>query len=195
MDILSHGLWAHIAAKGINRLRPALPLKMGWAVFWGVFPDFFAFTIPFVILFYRIIFGPLEWADWPRPVEEPAPGDALSIFRGTEILYSLSHSLVVFFVIFLGIWLMRKKPVWELGAWFLHILLDIPTHTYKFYPTPLFWPFFNWKFNGFLWSEPWFLILNYTAIIIVYWLLRKRDSRPKPHQTISNRQNDIHRSG
>ena len=62
-------------------------------------------------------------------------------------------------------------------GWGLHILIDIPTHSYQFYPTPLLWPVSSWKFNGFSWTTPWFIIVNYLAILLVYallYILRKR---------------------
>lgn len=55
-----------------------------------------------------------------------------------------------------------------MGAWFLHILMDIPTHTYRFYPTPFLWPVSDVKLNGFSWATPWFMIVNYSIIILIY---------------------------
>ena len=78
--------------------------------------------------------------------------------------------LLVFGIAFL----IFRRPIWELGGWLIHILLDIPTHSYRFFPTPVFWPFSGWKFNGLSWATPWFLIVNYAAIIIIYLLLRRK---------------------
>jgi len=69
--------------------------------------------------------------------------------------------LIVFFV--------RRVP-WEVGGWLVHILIDIPSHSYKFYPTPFLWPFSEWKFDGWSWGAPIFMIINYSLIIGVYVL-------------------------
>ena len=140
-----------------------------------MFPDLFAFTIPFIWLFGNLIFGGMSFADLPRPGEiEPAPQDTLPIFRLTSTLYNISHSAIIFLIVFGVVFLILRRPLWELGGWFIHILLDIPTHSYQFYPTPFLWPLSGWKFDGFSWGTPWFLILNYSAIIIAYWLLRRK---------------------
>jgi hypothetical protein len=174
MDIFSHGLWAGAAYKAINK-KAKRPLNAWLAGFWGMFPDLFAFTIGFVWLFVSLIFGDLSFADLPGPDSaEPAPQDTLPIFLLTSTLYSISHSAVIFLVIFGLAFLVFRRPIWELGGWLIHILLDIPTHSYQFYPTPFLWPLSGWKFDGFSWGTLWFLIPNYLAIIAVYLLLRNK---------------------
>lgn len=179
MDIFSHGLWAGAAYKAVNK-KAKKPLNAWLAGFWGIFPDLFAFTIPFVWLFWNLAFGGLSFSEIPRPdAVEPAPQDALPIFHLASLLYSISHSAIVFLAVFGAVFLIFRRPIWELGGWFIHILLDIPTHSYQFYPTPFLWPLSDWTVNGFSWGTPWFLIPNYVAIITVYLLLRSR-KRSKP---------------
>ena len=174
MDIFAHGLWAGAAYKAVNK-KAKKPLNVRLAGFWGVFPDLFAFTLGFAWLFGNLIFGDMSFTDLPRPDSvEPAPQDTLPIFRLTSMLYSISHSAIIFLIVFGVVFLILRRPLWELGGWFIHILLDIPTHSYQFYPTPFLWPLSGWKFDGFSWGTPWFLILNYLAIIIAYWLLRRK---------------------
>ena len=176
MDIFSHGLWAGAAYKAANK-KLKDKLKVWLAVFWGVLPDLFSFSIPFIYLAYNLISGNMNFSDFPRPENaEPMPPDTLPIFRLTSLLYSVSHSAVIFFAIFGFVFLILRRPVWEMGGWLIHILIDIPTHSYKFYPTPFLWPFSEWKFDGFSWGQPWFMILNYSAIIIIYILLRKKST-------------------
>lgn len=176
MDIFSHGLWAGAAYKAINK-RVKKPLNVLLAGFWGIFPDLFAFTIPFVWLFWNLIFGGLNFSDIPRPEEvEPVQKDVFPVFRLASMLYSISHSAIIFLAVFGIIYLVFRRPIWELGGWFIHIIFDIPTHSYKFYPTPFLWPFSDWTFNGFSWGTLRFLIPNYAAIIIIYLLLRNKKS-------------------
>lgn len=174
MDIFAHGLWAGAAYKAVNK-KTEKPFNIKMAAFWGIFPDLFAFTIPFVWLFGNLIFGSMGFSDIPRPDSvEPTPQDTLPIFRLTSMLYSVSHSAIIFLIVFGIAYLVFRRPIWELGGWLIHILLDIPTHSYQFYPTPFLWPLSGWTFSGFSWGTPWFLILNYSAIILVYWLLRRK---------------------
>ena len=177
MDIFSHGLWVGAASKAINK-RLKKPFNIRLAVFWGMLPDLVSFTIPFVWIFWGLIFGGLNLSDLPKPQEvEPAPHDTLPVFRLTSLLYNISHSAVMFLIIFGILFLIFKRPFWEMTGWLLHILIDIPTHSYQFYPTPFLWPLSSWKFNGLPWETPWFLAVNYGAIIIVYFLLHKWNSR------------------
>lgn len=181
MDVFAHGLWAGAAYKALNKtLRPAQDkrrLSIKWAVFWGIFPDLFAFAIPFVWLFWNLAFGGLSWKDLPRPEATEPPHQRFWIFNLASSLYSVGHSSIIFFAVFFLVWLFLRRPFWELGGWLLHILIDIPTHSYRFYPTPVFWPLSNWRFDGFSWATPWFLVLNYLAIIIVYLILRRKKDR------------------
>ena len=174
MDILSHGLWAGAVCKAINK-KTKKPLNIKIAAFWGIFPDIFAFAAPFIWLFWNLIFGGMSLSDIPRADEiEPLPQDTLPIFKLTSLLYSVSHSAIVFLFIFAAVYFVFRRLVWELGGWFLHIILDIPTHSYQFYPTPFLWPVSDWKFSGFLWTELWFLIPNYAVLIIIFLFLRKK---------------------
>jgi hypothetical protein len=181
MDIFAHGLWTGAAYKIANKKSRAYrqagkkQLNIKWAVFWGVAPDLFAFTIPFLWLFWQLASGGMNLSDWPRPqAGEPPTTDRYPIFRLAESLYQISHSVVIFTFIFALVWVVWRRPRLELGGWLLHILIDIPTHTYKFYPTPVFWPVFGWRFDGISWGTPWFMVMNYALIILAYFLLRKK---------------------
>jgi len=174
MDILAHALWTG-AAYTATQQKTKKPFRVGLAVFWGVFPDLFAFVPGFTWLFYNIVLGNFHFSDLPRPDALKPIAPPLSHLTGA--LYNVSHSAIIFFAV-LGItFLILKRPVWELFGWLFHILLDIPTHSYRFYPTPFLWPLFGFKFNSFSWATPWFLIINYAAIGIVYFFLWKKRVR------------------
>ena len=112
MDIFSHGLWAGAAYKAINK-RVKKPLNVLLAGFWGIFPDLFAFTIPFVWLFWNLIFGGLNFSDIPRPEEvEPVQKDVFPVFRLASMLYSISHSAIIFLAVFGIIYLVFRRPIW-----------------------------------------------------------------------------------
>lgn len=186
MDILSHGLWAGAAYKAANKTikKRKNPFRVRLAAFWGIAPDIFSFGILVVWMIGRVIFGDLNFSDFhqagrtpidlERPDIEPLPGNTFFIFRLTSFWYDASHSVVVFIFIFGIAALIFKKPIWEMGGWLIHILIDIPTHSYEFYPTPFLWPVSGWKFDGFSWGNPWFMLFNYFALTVVYYLLFKK---------------------
>ncbi|MEK7195165.1 MAG: hypothetical protein AAB655_00550 [Patescibacteria group bacterium] len=177
MDIFAHGLWAAAAAKSANikLSKRGREISVVKTAFWGVFPDLFAFTIPFIWLVWNLVFGNLNLSDIPRPENiEPAARDTFWVFNLSSTLYNISHSAIIFGIVFFLIYLILKRPVWEMSGWLLHVLIDIPTHSYRFYPTPVLWPISEWKFlYGFSWGVPWFIILNYSALAIVYIILSR----------------------
>ena len=176
MDIFAHGLWAGAAYRALNKKRAERNQKkfsVGWAVFWGVFPDLFAFGLPFAIIFWNIFMGNLQMSDFPKPNNtEPPTATSLMVLNLASNLYNISHSMIIFALVFAAVLFILKRGPWELCGWALHILIDLPTHTYKFFPTPIFWPISGWKFNGISWGEPWFMAINYISIIAVYILLK-----------------------
>jgi hypothetical protein len=96
-------------------------------------------------------------------------------------LYQISHSLFVFSAAFGLVWLIRRRPVLEMLGWPLHILIDIPSHTLRFFPTPFLWPVSSYHFDGISWGNRWFMLVNYSAILAVYLVLRyggTRQDRP-----------------
>ncbi|OGD32488.1 hypothetical protein A3C91_02555 [Candidatus Azambacteria bacterium RIFCSPHIGHO2_02_FULL_52_12] len=176
MDIFAHGLWAGAGYKALNR-KYGTKLNVKIAAFWGIFPDIFAFSIPLTWMTVQLLLGNIQTSDFSHhpAVGEPPAQDTLWIFALANSLYSISHSAVVFFAVFFGVWFILKRPVWELGGWLLHILIDVPTHTYQFFPTPVFWPLSGITFSGIAWSEPWFMFLNYGMLLVMYlFLMRKK---------------------
>lgn len=181
MDIFAHGLWAAAAAKGVNRSQ-SKRLNVWVAGLWGIFPDLFAFTIPVVWMIWGLTIGGLSLADMPGhhgPSVEPIEVGSDWTLTIASALYNVSHSIFIFGFVSIILWAIFRRPVWEMGGWLLHILTDIPTHTYQFFPTPVFWPFFDWKFDGFAWGTPWFIILNYSLLLFTFWFLLKRKKQER----------------
>lgn len=153
-------------------------LSVRWAAFFSIFPDVFSFAPAFLWMIGSLAFGTMAFSDFPQPDDvEPAQRDTLFIFRVTAQLYQFTHSIVIFFIVFALVHLVLRRPVWEMGAWLLHIFIDIPTHSYQFYPTPFLWPFSGVMVDGISWGVPWFMILNYTSLAIVYFLLFRRKKK------------------
>ena len=168
MDILSHGLWGAIAFGRRSRRSFWLAFVIGLA------PDLLSFGI----LYLAVMLGMADRPDFSQgtPPESSIPPYVHS-------LYHVTHSLVVFVLVFFLIWALYKRPVWELGAWGLHVLVDVPTHSYAFFPTPVFWPFFGWKFDGWQWTNPAILIPNYVLLALCYaWLFSRVIGSRKSHR-------------
>ena len=65
MDIFAHSLWANaLARKGKETLekKGKPPINIAWATFFGVFPDLFAFTIPFIVRLHNKLVSRLSTA-------------------------------------------------------------------------------------------------------------------------------------
>ena len=153
MDILSHGLWGALAFG--RRNRPSF-----WLAFViGLAPDLLSFGV----LHLAVALGIAGRPDFSHgtPPESSIP-------QYVHQLYNVTHSLLVFFLVFFLIWALCKRPIWELAAWGLHVLVDLPTHSYAFFPTPIFWPLFDWKFDGWQWMTPAILIPNYVLLALLY---------------------------
>ncbi len=152
MDILSHGLWG-----GISFGRKSK--KDFWLAFgMGIMPDLLSFGI----LTVATILGWSARPDWGgRPMNSDIP-------NYVHTLYDITHSLVVFLLVFLAIYLLRKKPFWPMMAWGLHILMDIPTHTTEFFATPFLWPLSSVRVNGISWGHPIIMIPDILLLLILY---------------------------
>jgi hypothetical protein len=164
MDILAHMLWTNAGGKGLNTVlekkeKSELKVNLAWTTFFGVFPDLFAFTIPFVIGIWNMIqHGGNFFASRPHLGNNLAP-----------TLYQYSHSLIIWAVVFIAAWIYYKRPRFELLGWALHILIDIPSHSIGFYSTPFLFPLSDYRFPyGISWGNMWYMIINYSALLVLY---------------------------
>ena len=166
MDILSHGLWGGIAFGRSNRPSFWLAFVIGLA------PDLLSFGI----LYVAVTLGMADPPDFSRgtPPESTIP-------QYVHQLYNVTHSFLVFLLVFLLVWHLHRQPLWELAAWGLHVLVDVPTHSFAFFPTPVFWPLSNWKFDGWQWMTPVILVSNYVLLAVCYacFALRSAGSHKK----------------
>ena len=166
MDIISHGLWGGIA---FGRKRRSL---FWWSFGFGVMPDLFSFGIFTGMVQLGMASGP----DWGNGLPDPA-----AIPQYIHALYNVTHSLIIFSAVFGLVWLLRKKPFLPLLAWGLHILVDIPTHSTAFFPTPFLWPVSDFSINGINWSRPIILYPELILLSLFYfvWWLSRRKKKPE----------------
>ena len=161
MDIISHGLWGGVAFGRKSK-------KLFWASFAiGVAPDLLSFGIYMAGDALGLVSGP-DWGQHP-----PAPS---SIAPFVYSLYNFTHSLVIFALVFCLVWLWLKKPFLPLLAWGLHILVDIPSHSTAFFPTPFLWPVSDFVFNGVSCGEPAIFYPNVILLLVCYagWFVLKK---------------------
>jgi len=178
MDIFAHTLWATVGAKKLNDSlgkKEKKNISILWASFWGIFPDFFAFTVPTLLSIYSLIFSGKSLYDISHHGPHLSEGDPT--FNLASYLYQYSHSIIIFLLVFGIVWIIFKRPQFVMLGWLLHIILDIPSHSLEFFPTPFLFPFSNYHFPyGIMWSNQWFMIINYSFLLFVflYFLFRKK---------------------
>ena len=161
MDTLSHALWGRgvFGYKG----RPYVSL------FFGAFPDLFSFGIYFLFNFFfntsNLKFGKPELDELPK-----------YIFT----LYDFTHSLIIaLFFILIVYCCFNKNLAFAMLAWPLHILIDFPFHSVDYFPTPIFWPICDFKFNGVPWSNKYVFFSNLAGIFLLYFYRYKRSTFSK----------------
>ncbi|MBS3132106.1 hypothetical protein J4212_06745 [Candidatus Woesearchaeota archaeon] len=150
MDIFAHWLWVYAA---FHKKKYA---KM--AAFFGVLPDLLSFGLFFVVMLFT---GGLDFSRRGPPPLDAIPGWVFSSYNWT-------HSLVIFSAAFILLCLILKKFYWPLLGWAIHILIDIPTHTSRFFPTPFLWPLSSYSYSGISWAAGWFMMLNYSLLVLAY---------------------------
>ncbi len=163
MEIVAHGLWTAAAAITAKRLT-GIRLNVGWAVWWGCFPDVLAF-------------GPSGVAGlWLRLTEGAgqASGHLLPHVHIGLPLYPAGHSLVVFLLVFGLVSVLGRRIAIAMLGWLLHILIDIPTHSLRYYATRFLWPVSDFRIDGIAWWTPWFWAATYGALLAVYALMWKK---------------------
>ncbi len=168
MDVLAHTLWTNAGARFGNKIAEKkgkkFRLHIGWTAFWGVIPDFFAFTTSFVIILYKIIFTGQTFGNF-RENSRIIEGFDLSSY-----LYQFSHSIIIWVLVFVLVWLISRRPRYEMLGWLLHILIDIPSHSIGFYSTPFLFPISEYHFPyGISWANKWYMIVNYSSLLIIWF--------------------------
>src|ERR1039457_2077237 len=165
MEIVAHGLWAAAAAITAKRTTHAR-VRVGWTVWWAAFPDVLAFGPPFVAeLWLRLAGGPDAGS---------ANGHVLPHVHIGLPLYPAGHSLIVFLLVFGLTTAVARRIVFEMLGWLLHILIDIPTHSFSYYATRFLWPVSDYRVDGIAWWTPWFWAATYGALGVVYFVLWKK---------------------
>ena len=158
MDVLAHGLWGGVGFSHLDRKKFTAAFLLGMA------PDLLSFG-----LFH------LTHPQWIGlrilgRISGPPPPAILPEF--VFYAYNFTHSLILWGLLFALVWSWVRHPPWVLLAWGLHILCDIPTHSLTYFPTPYLWPLSTPFVRGISWATGWFMVTNYTAILLAYMAAR-----------------------
>ena len=153
MDTFSHALYG----KGLFGYR-----KYRWTSFlFGALPDLSSFGVYFLVqLFFN--FYKLKY---DRPSIEEIPIWVIE-------LYNISHSFITAFVFIAIVYFVKKDLTWPMLAWPTHIIVDLFTHSIEFFPTPIFWPLSNYRFDGIPWSNIYVFTTNIILIFLIFFCRR-----------------------
>lgn len=160
MDILSHGIYS-VALNGSLEKKKLNKKDILVSFLWGTAPDLLSLGPLFIVGILNGSFdhhSPLFGRDYAGAI------------------YPITHSLVIFSLAFLAVYLLRRKIYIPMLGWGLHILTDIPTHSKDFYPTPFLYPLSDYKFlYGVNWRTPvvWMLIWV-IGLLWIYLAFRKK---------------------
>lgn len=168
MDIISHGLWGGVAlGRKKNKKQFIFVLVL------SMLPDLLSIGVMWVCVFLGIS---------PAPQWNGMHLDYTSLPSYVDPLYNLTHSLIFFAVIYFGIWWVLKKQCKTLRAWGLHILIDIPSHSFIAFPTPFLWPLSNYRYDGVSWVDPTVMLPNIITLAVVYggYLLYRKQKDQQP---------------
>jgi len=160
MDILCHALYGATLCSRTGLAGGGLGTPSAWrdwtlkaAVGFSLMPDLVSVGLAFTQMILRG--HDPSWQSIPPHV---------------FIIYYLSHSLVIagLFVVLLGA--LYRPLILPALAWPVHIGLDVLLHGEGRWQVPLFFPFWDWRFQGVNWWQHREVVLTYMGILPLLWL-------------------------
>lgn len=170
MDILAHGLWAGIGIEALSRRRAITARSKIAIVALAVLPDI-VHMVPTVV---AAILGSMPWSTvWTYATAAPGTEPVMPAFVAllSHQLHCIMHSAVVLGAVTLVASLLAPAASLALLGWWLHIVIDVFTHSTDYYVVPILYPFTYWGFNGIAWNRPWFMVLNYASMVVTLMFL------------------------
>ncbi len=172
MDVFAHALWAGAGAALVHRKWPMSRRTAALTVTLAVAPD-----VPHLLpILGWSAFGDgtastVKGYAYAIPGQEPAVPSTIEYL--SHNLHCVTHSAIVLGVITLLVWAWRRQLWIPLLGWWSHVVIDLFTHSADYYPSPILWPITRQGFDGIAWNTPWFMGLNYAALLATYlWLWR-----------------------
>jgi len=179
MDLLAHALWAGVAVEGVRRSRWGNDMTPGQAAAFvglSVLPDLVQ-GLPVAVwaLLGDGSLTALRDFAWATPDTEPALPATVHLW--SHHLHCALHSALVAAAVAGLALAARWRAAWVIGGWWLHIVIDVFTHSADFYPVPVLYPLTMRGFDGIAWNTPWFAVVNYSLLAVaggVLWRTRHR---------------------
>lgn len=153
MDTLSHALWGY----GLFGYKRYAIL----AAFFGAMPDLISFG---AFMLFNLMQG--NFHAGPPPI--------VTIPHWLITNYSVGHSFLVCLPIIGLVALWRKPIAFAMLAWPFHIILDFPFHSFKYFPTPIFWPLSDFKVDGIPWSHWYIWFPNVAGLLFLFYYRRQQ---------------------
>jgi LexA-binding, inner membrane-associated putative hydrolase len=173
MDIFAHALWAGAGIGLTHRRWPVKPAIAAATVVLAALPDI-PHLRPHLVwfMFGGGTFAALSGYAIAVPGQEPAMLPVVALL--SHHLHCVMHSAIVAGAVTLGMWVTRRTLWIPLLGWWSHIVIDIFTHSGDYYPSPVFYPITQRGFDGIAWNTPWFMALNYAALVFAWlWIILK----------------------
>jgi hypothetical protein len=174
MDVVAHALWAGAGAAWAQRRGLMTSKGSALAIGLAVLPD-----LPHLLpVLAWTVFGAGPFASVSGyaiavPGQEPALPSMVHFL--SHHLHCITHSAIIAGIVTLLAWAWRRQLWLPLLGWWSHIVIDIFTHSADFYPSPVLYPITRQGFDGVAWNTPWFVALNYAALVVTYvWIWRTR---------------------
>lgn len=176
MDLLAHALWTGAGVAALQRRWPVSGTAAAAGVAMSVVPDL-AHSLPVLAW---VAAGDGTWAQglayaWATPSTEPVLPQWVRLW--SHHLHCTTHSVLVAAAVTVICWPWRRVMWLPLVGWWLHIVIDVFSHSNEFYPVPLFYPITQRGFGMVAWNTPWFAAWNYGALVAVtiwLWLTRRK---------------------
>ncbi len=128
-------------------------------------PDLISFGLFMAI---QIVSGHWHFHAGPPPMQTLPPWLFLT--------YSIGHSFVISLTVIALVAQRRRDIAFAMLAWPFHIVLDFPFHSFKYFPTPMFWPISDFRIDGIPWSH-WYIWWPNVAGLVILFVYRYRQTK------------------
>jgi len=176
MDVVAHGLWAAVMCRWRGRRQPIARSTTTWTIGLAIAPDLLQLTpIVTAALITSQGWSAMQTYFHALPSYQPILPPQVELF--VHHLHCTMHSALVAAVVALLSWMFLRRLWLPLLGWWMHIVIDVFTHSANFYPSPVLYPATQQGFDGWAWNDPWQLALNY-GLIAIFWFITRSETKP-----------------